>query len=84
MGSLILLLKHILVLVEAHELLVMVLPQVDLFLPLLEKDAEAFKSGTYVLLLVCAKVPWVRVVHARNLSPQLVALYLQLVLFAVR
>lgn len=59
------------------------LPEVDLFLPLLEEDAQTLKSGTNVLLLVSAKVPWVRVVHAGDLYPQLVALYLQLVLFAV-
>jgi hypothetical protein len=81
--SLELLLKHILVLVEAYELLVMMLPEVDLFLSLLEEDAQALKSGTNVLLLVRAKVPWVRVVHAGDLYPQLVALYLQLVLFPV-
>jgi hypothetical protein len=81
--SLELLLKHILVLVEAYELLVMMLPEVDLFLSLLEEDAQALKSGTNVLLLVRAKVPWVRVVHAGDLCPQLVALYLQLVLFPV-
>ena len=39
LGSLVLLLKHILVLVEAYELLVMMFPEVDLFLPLLEEDA---------------------------------------------
>jgi hypothetical protein len=83
LGSLILLLKHILILIEAYELLVMMLPEVDLFLPLLEKDAQALKSCTNVLLLVSAKISWVRVVHAGNLCSQLVALYLQLVLFAV-
>jgi len=81
--SLVLLLKDILVLAEAYELLVMMLPEVYLFLPLLEEDAQALESGTNVLLLVRAKVPWVRVVHAGDLCPQLVALYLQLVLFPV-
>ena len=41
MGSLELLLQHILVLVEAHKLLVVMLSEVDLFLPLLEEDAQA-------------------------------------------
>ena len=83
LGSLVLLLKHILVLVEAYKLLIMMLPEVDLFLPLLGEYSQALKSSTNVLLLVCSKIPWVRVVHAGNLCPQLVALYLKLVLFTV-
>lgn len=77
MGSLELLLKHILVLVEAHELLIVMLSEVDLFLPLLEEDPQALKSSTHVLLLVGAKVPRVRVVQAGNVCSQLVALSLQ-------
>ena len=59
------------------------LSEVDLFLPLLEEDAQALKSGTHVFLLVGAKVPRVRVVQAGDLCPQLVALSLKLVLFTV-